>query len=187
MTNSIVDDNGRRKYLNKEEREKFIESAKIQKREIRTFVLFLLYTGVRVSEALEVTTESFDLQSNIVIIRSLKKRNKTTYRQIPLSPEFADNLDLVHNITRSKKPTRLWNVTRQTGYNYVSKVMDDAGIRNIHRSPHTLRHTFCVYALLQGIDATAVKRWAGHSSLKTTEIYLQVVGADEHQLASKMW
>lgn len=37
---------------------------------------------------------------------------------------------------------------------------------------HTLRHCFASHALEQGVELFIIKRWLGHSSIKTTCIYL---------------
>ena len=39
---------------------------------------------------------------------------------------------------------------------------------------HQLRHAFCSYALMQGIDARTVQKWMGHRDLATTLRYAHV-------------
>ncbi|OLF71847.1 hypothetical protein AWH62_11980 [Maricaulis sp. W15] len=54
-------------------------------------------------------------------------------------------------------------------------------------TPKGLRHTFGTHAMLQGVPITLVKKWMGHARLQTTEIYLDVIGPEERDLARKMW
>ncbi len=39
---------------------------------------------------------------------------------------------------------------------------------------HQLRHAFCSYALMQGIDARTIQKWMGHKDLATTLCYAHV-------------
>jgi integrase len=58
----------------------------------------------------------------------------------------------------------------------VRNMARDAGI--IKAKPvtvHTLRHTFACHALLNNIPITTVQLALGHSSLRTTEIYLKAI------------
>lgn len=46
-------------------------------------------------------------------------------------------------------------------------------------TPHILRHTFISHLLVYGKqDLLTVSKLAGHSSIKTTQIYLHLVGGD---------
>lgn len=41
-------------------------------------------------------------------------------------------------------------------------------------SPHSFRHSFALYALEKGISIYKIKEYLGHSSIKSTEIYLEL-------------
>jgi integrase len=56
-----------------------------------------------------------------------------------------------------------------------------------HATPKGLRHGFGIHALRSRVPITLVKRWLGHARLSTTEIYLQVMGDDEREIAARMW
>ncbi|WP_269537078.1 tyrosine-type recombinase/integrase [Cerasicoccus fimbriatus] len=73
---SVVDRHGWRKYLTHSELLRFIDAALRQPPERRLFALMLVLTGCRISEALALTTHSFDLEAGFVIIRTLKQRRR---------------------------------------------------------------------------------------------------------------
>ncbi|EAO9488599.1 hypothetical protein AKL49_25300, partial [Salmonella enterica] len=41
-------------------------------------------------------------------------------------------------------------------------------------SVHSLRHSFALFALEEGVDLVSISKLLGHKSLKTTTIYLQL-------------
>jgi integrase/recombinase XerD len=53
--------------------------------------------------------------------------------------------------------------------------------------PKGLRHGFGIRAASRNIPPNLIQRWMGHASLKTTAIYLDAVGAEEREFASRMW
>ena len=56
---------------------------------------------------------------------------------------------------------------------YVRRAARKAGLR--HRGVHALRHTFCSHLAMLGGAVRAIQEAAGHSSLKTTEIYMHAI------------
>jgi integrase len=79
----LLDTEGRRLYLNAEERAGFLKAARSQDPVHCAFAELLYFTGCRISEALEVTPERIDQSDNYVILRSLKKRREDVYRAVP--------------------------------------------------------------------------------------------------------
>ena len=57
------------------------------------------------------------------------------------------------------------------------------GITGVRVSPHTLRHTFAVNFLTSGGDIYLLSRILGHTSVKTTEVYLRSLGVEALQEA----
>ncbi len=183
---------GERKYITPEERDLFGVVAKSLDRETRTFCMLLRDTGVRISEGLSVSPSSIDLSAKCLTVETLKKRTGGIYRQIPLSDEFIDDLNLVHDLRGRQKNKKarlqpLWNWSRSTASRRVDRVMQGAGIKGVSACAKGLRHGFAVYCITKGIPLPTVQKWMGHASMETTAIYLQVTGKEERDLASRLW
>lgn len=188
----LWDDQGRRLYLNATEREAFRNAAKKQDdREARTFCHLLLFTGCRISEALETTPERFDWEDQAVMFRTLKKRSKKpSYRAVPLPADYLDELDFIHRLKgrgRADPKASLWIWSRATAWRRVKAVMAAAGVEGIQASPKGLRHGFGVVHAMNKTPINTLQRWMGHSSPNTTAIYMQAVGDEARQLAGAAW
>ena len=80
-----------------------------------------------------------------------------------------------------------WPWSRMTGWRAVHTVMAAAGLDGPHASPKGLRHGFGVAAVTAGIPLNLVQKWLGHAQLTTTVIYANAVGAEEKNIAQRMW
>jgi len=189
---NLYNQKGERKYLIAEERERFIEQAKKADHETRTFCLLLHYTGIRISEGLNILVPHIDYGHKSVIIESLKKRKKGIYRQMPIPNYFLDELDLIHNIRKRQKlkgerKKRIWAWARNTAYLKVKGVMKKANIEGIQATSKGLRHGFAIHCLEEQIPLNLVSRWMGHSSMEITAIYANALGHEERVIASRLW
>lgn len=86
-----------------------------------------------------------------------------------------DALDLVHRIRKSQATK------------HICAVMSAAGISGAHASPKGLRHGFGIRAASETRNPRLVQKWLGHRYLETTTIYMDAVGAEERELAARMW
>lgn len=62
-----------------------------------------------------------------------------------------------------------------------------AGITGPYTTPKGLRHAFGIKAVTSGIPLNMVQKWLGHAQLTTTVIYADATGAEEKQIAERMW
>ena len=94
-TVQLVNERGR-KYLTVDERQRFIRAAAhVRKPVDQTFVLTIAHTGARVSEILALRALDVDLDAGAVRIRTLK-RSVEHWREVPVPPELARDLEMVH-------------------------------------------------------------------------------------------
>lgn len=188
-TVSLYTQTGLRKYLNAAERTRFIAAAKAFPRpEIGALCLTIAYTGCRISEALALTPASIDAESGFVAIRSLKKRKATiVVREVPVPTDLL-NILTAEIFSCERTTDRLWPLSRSRAWQLIKEVMRLAGISpGIHATPKGLRHGFGLHAVRSGVPLNLVQRWLGHARLETTAIYLQAMGIEEREFATRMW
>ena len=194
LSGELFDKAGRRKYLTATERTAFLTAAAQAPRDVRTFCAVLAHTGCRLSEALALTADRVDLAAGVVVFETLKKRKRGVYRAVPVPPSLLDALNLVHGIRDAQRRkdggrgVQLWPWGRSTAWRRGKEVMEAAGI---NEGPHTsakgLRHGFGVAAVESGVPLNMLQKWLGHAQLSTTAIYADAVGAEEKNLAARMW
>jgi integrase/recombinase XerD len=184
---------GLRKYVTAGEREAFLREADRADRTVSTLCMTLAYAGCRLSEALALTVDRVDLAAGVPTFESLKKRRDGVYRSVPVPPALLEALNMVHGIReqqaskRHSRGIRLWPWSRMTGWRAVHDVMVAARLEGPHASPKGLRHGFGVAAVSAGIPLNLVQKWLGHAQLTTTAIYADAVGAEEQNVARRMW
>ena len=183
---------GARLYLNRSECDRFLVVARQQEPHIAMLCLCLLYTGCRISEAVNLTIGDIQIEEATIAINSLKKRDKASVREVPVPPIFVQKLDTWITDTHKRDASniqqqRLWPVNRITAWRWVKRVMKDADNIGFQASPKGLRHGFGIRAVQAGVSLNLVQKWLGHAQLSTTAIYANAVGAEEHGIAMRMW
>jgi hypothetical protein len=186
MSWNMYNTNGKRKYLTESETMDFVRFAKQKSKDVYAFCWLMAETGCRISEALAVNTESIDFQAGTLIIKCLKKRGKSVYREVPLSEELLRFMKKWISC-KSRSDSDLWTWSRMTAYRRVCEVMVEAGLTGDYATPRGLRHGFGVRAIQSGVPLNLVQRWLGHADMKTTAIYASASGPEERQIAARMW
>ena len=153
------------KYWEREYINSRIDSIKNTKHKI--LFMLLWRTGCRVSEALGLRKRDIDLENYTLTIRWLKSR-KAYSRNIPIQAELRTILSVY--LSNMLAENRLFDFTRQRADQLARKYF--AG------SCHKFRHSFAVNWLRQGGDLYLLSKMLGHSSIKVTEVYLQIVPAE---------
>jgi len=137
----------------------------------------MLDCGLRVTEVATLKVGHFDLQEQKVILPTLKKRSETPiYRSIHLTNRVSDALSEVYVKLKNKSPES-WVFPTNSKSGHIDRVRIYMMLKRkssyiIH--PHMLRHKFATRIVSQGNDIRIAQKLLGHSSQKTTEIYLHV-------------
>jgi integrase len=182
----MFDRSGNRKYLNSAERRAFIRAVgSVGDLSRRTFLLTLLHTGCRISEALNVLVERVDFGNGAIIFETLKRRKRGCFRAVPIPDELAKDL---RSLAAGKQASeRLWNFSRPTAYRVVKATMRRARITGGMACPKGLRHGHGVACVAVKIPLTTIQKWMGHARVETTAIYVDVLGEEERALAKRLW
>ena len=188
---SLYTARGERKYINQAERQRVLAVMERLERERALFSLLLLWTGARLSEVLAVRASSFQIDRNIVALRTLKRR-KPHVREVPIAPGLMEAIDRQFNLRELERGPetanrRLWPWSRVTAWRYVKGAMLEAGIVGRSACPRGLRHGFGVGTLQASVPLNMVQKWMGHARISTTAIYTDASGDEEAAFAARFW
>ncbi len=178
----IHDAAGRRKYLNSDERSRLLAAADCLAPRMRALCYVLAFVGCRVSEALALTAHQVDVECLSLTIKTLKRR-RCVFRTVPVPQPIIDMLRVLPN----GEGGRFWPMHRVTAWRAVKATMHRAGIIGPMACPKGLRHGFGIRAAGRSVPTNLIQRWMGHASPVTTAIYLDAVGLEEREFASRMW
>lgn len=162
-----------RSYLTIEEVKKLYETPFPSSPHTKTIFLFGCMTGLRYSDIVALKWDNLDfLQGGEVMmtIRQIKTKNSIT---VPLSKEA---IKLLPNKRSNESSPYVFGekICHRTVSEHLEKWIKKAGISK-HVSFHTSRHTFATMMLTLGADLYTVSKLLGHTNIKTTQIYAEVI------------
>lgn len=154
----------------------------------RAMLALLLGTGMRANELCTLTMERLFLdtsQPKNSYVRVKGKGRKEREIGLPVSAvehiaryirryRVADECMREVFLGRKRIP-----ITPNGLDQWMERLGDWAGITGVRCSPHTLRHTFSVNFLVQVGDLFVLSRILGHTSVATTQIYLQAMSQQQ--------
>lgn len=170
-----------REPLSRDQQAEFREAIKTCRKPFCHLFLFYLLTGVRKAEPLLLRWDDVREQQNVIILRGTKTETSLE-RPLPLYAELRQLLDTMRSERRGN--AMLFPVSLTAIQKEVVKLKRKL---SFPFSLHMLRHTFITNCVEKGASMKAVQRWAGHSSLETTEkIYTHISSDFEQEEAKKL-
>lgn len=146
-------------------------------------IIALLYSsGVRRGEMIHLKLEDIDSKRMLIRI-NLGKGNKS--REVILSQKTLQILRSYYQSMHPRPQTYVFEAGYAPGKPYssssINKVIKQAALRagikkNVHA--HTLRHSFATHMLEAGANLKLIQKLLGHSSLKSTMVYLHLSKLD---------
>jgi len=169
-------------FLNKDEVGRFIngiatyhfENTVLAARN-RLIIKTILYTGIRVSEALNINIKDFIRDGDVYVIQVRGKGNKPRVVMIKEDIIQADlntwlearicNNNLLFCNNKGNCLTQAY-ISR-----LVEKILLSVGIRKDKNGAHMLRHTFATLLYQKSKDLILVQESLGHADINTSRIY----------------
>lgn len=185
-------------YITPDEKELLCENVPNPQLRNELIIRMLWQTGLRKHELAGIRLDDMDRDERSIHIRSQKTGdNRTVFYQPSLDvllDQWIDGGYRDANATASDSPYLfLTNRSEQMRWNRITEMVRDAafeaGIQEVtyednagksrHRiTAHTLRHSFAVQCLKNGMDIRTLQELMGHESLETTKKYLQLSNDD---------
>lgn len=169
--------NGQARVLTKDELDILFDELKRNPRDAALFAI-CLYTGCRISEALQLTTA--DVKPTYIVFRKSITKGKLKSRTVPVHPELADYLAFYW----PKKPGFLFPGQRGRREN-LSRNQADRILRNACKranltgvSTHSFRRTALTIMCKNGVPMRHIQEISGHADLGTLQRYLEVSDDD---------
>lgn len=137
-------------------------------------IITLYYTGLRISECLNLTVKDVDMTNNVIrVIAGKGNKDRTIPINEKLHLELTTYLENVRPITVSERffaSERSGKISREYINKMLKKATLDCGLaKNI--TCHTLRHSFATNLVAKNVNIVHVQKLLGHSSLNVTSIY----------------
>jgi site-specific recombinase XerD len=146
-----------------------IRNIKIQNLKHKAILTLTYSVGLRVSEVVNLKIEDIDSKRMLIHIKNAKGRKD---RLVPLSPNV---LNLLREYFKQYRPVEyLFNGQTSNQYSIGSCQKIYKLYIDQNSSIHTLRHSSFTNLLENGTDLRIIQKIAGHSNVKTTEIYTHV-------------
>lgn len=162
-----------RPFLTEDEIHKVIEHIK---HPIGMHVIYLMvYTGLRISEATNLTLQHVDFEEKIIKVIDGKGGKD---RKVPMNTELEKILQKYLKEVRPNVASLNFFATEKTGGispQYVNRLLKEAaksaGIgKNI--TSHALRHSFASMLVKNNLHVAIISKLLGHADVRTTSIYM---------------
>ena len=166
-----------RAYLNQEELNNLEKlQVKIPRLvNIKSLFLFACYTGLSYIEVKNLRVKNIGVEKGDERWIYTTRQKTGTIEDVPLLPKAEKILDNYLRFHSSPNDLIFPTPTNQVMNRYLKELAEVAGIyKNI--TFHSARHTFATtVTLANGLPLETLQAFLGHASVKTTQIYAQIV------------
>lgn len=178
--------NGRTRFLTTEEAQKLLDAARTSRnKKLYHYLLLMMHTGMRPSEAAGLKWENIDLEARLVKLYV----TKTEMRFVPLTQKAAETLQSIlpddcqgDTLVFLPNDCHLTTLLKNRPNLYFRKAFDTVrkkvGLDDVHL--HDLRHTAASHLLMAGADLRTLAEILGHKTLQMVHRYTHLL--NDHKL-----
>ena len=154
-----------------------------EQRQAKQYLLQAVFTlfyacGLRRSEGLNLQIKDVDFERRLVFVRQGKNYKD---RWVPMNRNVYERLeDYLYNYRNLLKTGHnrvlVYSYTViHSALKHLQSICPDKDIRQKRLTLHVLRHSIATHLLENGMPIEQIRRFLGHSSLATTQIYTHIV------------
>ena len=169
----------KRGYLTPEELgrlEKLAPQLQQTLRRVLDMFLFSCYTGLRFSDVVNIRPDNFHLVDNKLWLLYSSVKTDVNVR-LPLFLLFEGKALVLYESYRKCCSRTLFGVSLSSNSNVNKQLKRICQLAEIDKrlSFHSARHTYATLLLYSGANITTVQKLLGHKSVRTTEIYSDIM------------
>jgi len=158
---------------------------------IRNYAMLLTFldTGIRLGELVALELEDVNLRDLSIRIRKGKGGKE---RYIFMGRKLFQAIRGWLNVRGIATPEKAFYASRKGSRldlrnveRIIERLAMKAGLQEIRVTPHILRHTMATMYIVNGGDPFSLQRILGHSSISTTQIYVNLAGVGLREAHAK--
>ena len=161
------------RYLEREDIQRLL-AAETDPRYARLW-RFLVLTGCRRSEALQLQARDIDWPRQVIHVRRTKARRE---KLLPITSALAELLRDLPQVGRH------WPWQPDAASHRFAKIARRAGLAHVRL--HDLRHTFASHLAMAGVALQTIQALLGHEDIKATQIYAHLSESHLREAAGKL-
>ena len=150
-----------------------------------TIMLFLLETGIRLKELIQINVQDVDLDAGQVLVTDPKNQLE---RYVPIGATTCKQLRTYLRLRGYLETDALFvsvnneRLSRAQIQNQIRKIGKKAGVTGVRCSPHTFRHTFAKMSILNGAGPFELQAILGHQSMDMVRVYVNLFSPEVKEM-----
>ncbi|CAM2956026.1 tyrosine-type recombinase/integrase [Paenibacillus sediminis] len=143
-------------------------------------LLTLLETGIRISEVERLKITDIIWKERIIKIFGKGRKERYVPFQVTLEKELKKYISVRGPLEHDYLFVNIDNtpMKKRTMQENIQKIGIAANIKGVRVSPHTFRHTFAKFYIMNGGDAFSLQKILGHTTVEMVQTYVSLFGTD---------